>query len=661
MAKGLVARTAAWLSWSLACLALGLAVAAVLAGGDQGPVQWKLLVLPVFFAVPGGLIGAGRPDVAIGWLMLVVALLLGGAAFGGEWASDPDRPGAAWAVWWAERFAAYVVPMVLLVLLLLPDGRLPSRRWRLPATLVIGVQVALVTAYCVIRGPAAGDATSMPAAARGLANPVGWLPASASDTVQALEPWLLQLPMLLALAAIAVRLRRGEAEVRLGLGEVLVAGGLFVALTVLGHALWPAAADVLDVAGAALLGTSITVAVLRRRLGALDVVLHLSFVYSLLTVLIGVVYVAAVALLALVDVSLPPLGQGVVTAVIALATLPVLGWLQRAVTRALYGDRGNPYAALRRLDEELSGSTSTTTALLGTACTVTSALRVPWSAVEVEGRVAEDGTRPPGARVVVRSVRDNAGHPVTVSFATWPGRRVTAGELALVDDLARQGGRTVTALLLAEALLASRQQLVTAREEERARLRRDLHDELGPTLAGLVMQLGGLSELLQESPTVAAVRVPVLEEAARSALADVRRVSRALRPPALDELGLEGALLDHAARLGLSTSRPAQALPQIPAAVEVAAYRIGAEALTNVARHARTTRAELEVDVAAGELALVVRDDGVGWTGRGMGVGVLGMRERAEELGGQLDIRTAPGRGTVVRARLPVGVGEASG
>jgi signal transduction histidine kinase len=247
---------------------------------------------------------------------------------------------------------------------------------------------------------------------------------------------------------------------------------------------------------------------------------------------------------------------------------------------------------------------------------------------------------------------------MTISLAWPPGRRLARDDEALLDDLARQGGRTVTALLLAEALLASRQQLVTAREEERARLRRDLHDELGPTLAGLVMQLAGLRQILEESPELAATRVPRLEEAARSALEDVRRVSRVLRPPSLDALGLDGALHDHAARLGLTATSTPTSLPDLPAAVEVAAYRIGAEALTNIARHARTSRAEVAVRVDGDELSLTVTDDGIGWGGDGIGVGVLAMRERAEELGGGLDIESVRGAGTAVRARLPLASGH---
>jgi signal transduction histidine kinase len=208
---------------------------------------------------------------------------------------------------------------------------------------------------------------------------------------------------------------------------------------------------------------------------------------------------------------------------------------------------------------------------------------------------------------------------------------------------------------MAEALLANRQLLVSAREEERSRLRRDLHDELGPTLAGLAMQLNGLQQLLAIDPATAAKRMARLEAAARHALDDVRRLSRDLRPPSLDELGLVGALerVAHDAGLALTIEDDAGPGGAAPAAVEVAAYRIGAEALVNVARHAGVGSASLRVTREDDALRLEVADDGAG-TGRApAGVGTLAMRERAEELGGTLTVEDRPGGGTIVVARLP--------
>ena len=236
--------------------------------------------------------------------------------------------------------------------------------------------------------------------------------------------------------------------------------------------------------------------------------------------------------------------------------------------------------------------------------------------------------------------------------------------------LASHGGRAVLAVQLTEDLQRSRQLLVGAREDERARLRRDLHDELGPTLAALAMQLGDLQELIRSDPATVRDRLARLESAARQALDDVRRLSRGLRPPSLDELGLVGALVRAGEDAGLLVETDATAgfetrdagqdgatalpaLPALPPAVEVAAYRIGAEALLNVARHAGTGRARVDLDGSDGTLVLRVSDHGRGAAGAAAGVGTLAMRERAEEVGGTLHVRSG-GEGTVVEARLPI-------
>ena len=234
-------------------------------------------------------------------------------------------------------------------------------------------------------------------------------------------------------------------------------------------------------------------------------------------------------------------------------------------------------------------------------------------------------------------------------------RRVKRQERELLDELADHGGRAAHAVLMAEALLANRQLLVSAREEERSRLRRDLHDELGPTLAGLAMQLNGLQEVLASDPATAAERLGRLEAATRGALDDVRRLSRDLRPPSLDELGLVGALerVAQDAGLALTVEGDRRVVGAVPPAVEVAAYRIGAEALMNVVRHAGVGTASLRVARGDDALRLEVVDAGTGTGGAPAGVGTLAMRERAEELGGRLTTHDRPGGGTVVVAWLP--------
>ncbi len=199
-----------------------------------------------------------------------------------------------------------------------------------------------------------------------------------------------------------------------------------------------------------------------------------------------------------------------------------------------------------------------------------------------------------------------------LSVAWGPGREPTADERRLLADLGRHGGIAVQAVWLADELRAGRERLVVAREEERRRLRRNLHDEVGPTLAGLAMQLGVVRTLVADDPTAAADRLGLLQDAARTALGTLRRMAHDLRPPALDELGLAGALQQLGETLGLRLRFTGSQPERLPAAVEVAAYRIGAEALHNVVRHAGTDVVELTVDRVGGELLLVVRDDGAG-------------------------------------------------
>jgi signal transduction histidine kinase len=218
----------------------------------------------------------------------------------------------------------------------------------------------------------------------------------------------------------------------------------------------------------------------------------------------------------------------------------------------------------------------------------------------------------------------------------------------------------VQAVLLSDALRAGRQRLVVAREEERRRLRRDLHDSVGPTLAGLAMQLGALRPMVGTEPDAVAQRLDHLEEAARQALTTVRRLSHGLRPPALDELGLAGALRQLADSLGLRAEISASDATRLPAAVEVAAYLIAAEALHNVARHAATSDVAVALETEDDDLVIRVRDAGAGLHPTGVpGIGLVSMRERADELGGSLGVGPAPDGGTEVVARLPRRLAEA--
>jgi signal transduction histidine kinase len=229
-----------------------------------------------------------------------------------------------------------------------------------------------------------------------------------------------------------------------------------------------------------------------------------------------------------------------------------------------------------------------------------------------------------------------------------PGEaRLDPGDARILDLVSAPIAATVQAIALAEQLRSSRELVITAREEERRRLRRDLHDGLGPVLTGVVLNAEAALRRLSNDPAQTADLLVELRDQATGALDDIRRLVYDLRPPALDSLGLADALREQAAVLGrresaaplqVSVEAPPQ-LPELPAAVEVAAYRIVTEALTNVVRHSSASAAVVTLTVTAGVLQISVHDDGInlgaGWQA---GVGLTSIRERAAELGGRCRI-----------------------
>jgi len=249
---------------------------------------------------------------------------------------------------------------------------------------------------------------------------------------------------------------------------------------------------------------------------------------------------------------------------------------------------------------------------------------------------------------------------VTVGSLTYqpPKRQLSEAEHRLVRDLARQLGGALHARLLREDLQRARERLVLAREEERRRLRRDLHDGIGPALAGLTLKTETACALLPPGTADASRQLHSLSEEIRQTVVDVRRLVEGLRPPALDELGLAGACAQTVERLTAGSDLAVAVhadddLPPLPAAVEVAAYRIVVEAVTNTVRHARARHCIVSLDFAPTGLAITITDDGAGLPGtRGHGNGLAIMRERAEELGGSVTVsNSAPG--VTVAARLP--------
>ena len=244
---------------------------------------------------------------------------------------------------------------------------------------------------------------------------------------------------------------------------------------------------------------------------------------------------------------------------------------------------------------------------------------------------------------------------------TARGDELRPDDLRLLQDLGPQLGVAIEAVRLRRDLQRARERLVSALEDERRRLRHDLHDGLGPTLTAITLRADAASNLLAKDPARSLELLAELRGAAGDAIAEVRQLVHGLRPMALDELGLVGAIREQ----GIGFDRAGMAgpdvvideglgLPPLPAAVEVAAYRIATEAITNAIRHAGARHCRVQI-VANTALEVEVTDDGHGWDGRLIpGVGIQSMRERAADLGGTLTIERVPGGGTSVLARLPL-------
>lgn len=388
--------------------------------------------------------------------------------------------------------------------------------------------------------------------------------------------------------------------------------------------------------------------------------------YLLLGAYVFVVYVVVLAFGGIDNdyVQVPWWLNAISLPIIILTVRPVRNWLRKGIHGVVYGQHDDPYAVLAEVHERVDADPAPAAMVPAIAAAIAQSLKLPYVAIETNlgeaPLTAVSGARIDGAETTTIPL---AYHDTTVGAllvsARRPGEPLSEADTKLLRDLARQVGITLHAAQLTEALQASRRQIVTAREEERRRIRRDLHDGLGPTLASLRLQLSALRHALPDDPAATAL-IDSLRDDVRAATADIRRLVYDLRPPMLDEFGLAGALRNlGAAGAGAGTTRTVDVpntLPSLPAAVEVALYRIAAEALHNVDRHANAAQCSVQLDVSASALTLTVADDGVGLgDGCRAGVGFVSMRERAAELGGSLTRTSAPGAGTVVTATIPFG------
>ncbi|MGY1753752.1 ATP-binding protein [Blastococcus sp. SYSU D01042] len=654
----------------LAAVGIGCTLAALVVGAlvpgapavDAGDATLGLL-----YPLVGVLVLVRQPGNRVGWLLLV-SVVTGPYLLASQHVQlTADGPGplfdlAAWLGAWG--FVPYYV-IVALVPLYFPDGTLPSPRWR---------PIARVLAAAVVTGTLAAMVHE---------GPLDYAPDV--DNPWSLGIWASVLLLLcsftcflvggaVGIAAQLVRMRRARGTERIRLQWLLLGESVLVVCAIASVVLdLPVVSSALFAIGFAAVPVAVAVAVLRHGLFDVGVVVSRAVVFTALSAVLLIGYAVLVAVLGELTAGERRLA---VAGTALAALLAAAGWerAQRAVDRLLYGERRDPLAVATRLATALDAATGPAEALQGLAGEVARALRLP--RVEV---VPADPRLP--------AVRVSSGRPadggvdelplVTLGAQVGrlrvahrhPGERWRHSEREALDDAARRAAALVWAAGLTADLQASRERIVAGREEERRRLRHDLHDGVGPELAGMALQLERLAGRLTADPDAAALAARLRDQMRRT-VAAVRRAVDDLRPPALDELGLVGALREHVAayRLPVPAGAPAGGpdeaarvtvtageLPPLRAAVEVAAYRIATEAVANAVRHAGASACTVALAPADKDLVVEVSDDGRGVPDDAVpGVGTTSMRERAAELGGTLEVTTAPGAGTTVRARLPL-------
>jgi two-component system, NarL family, sensor kinase len=619
---------------------------------DQNEITAGVFALAC--AVTGAVVLWQSPRHALGWLFVAVAQLLGVSNMLSEYAArHPALPLAVPALFvgnyiWLPGLAISAA----LFTPLFPDGHPPSPRWR-PLVWAGAGCVALVTLPLLF-------CTSPDVAPQ--RNPL-----AASAPVQHVLEGVIMGALLGALACgvvgfalLAVRMIRAQGQERRRIGW------FFAGFAIVGTARALPVDPVVPAIAVGFLPVALGVAMLRHRLFDGDRLLNRTLVYAVLTAGVAGVFGLTVGL---ASGALGGDGTGAVVAavVIALGLAPARNLVQRGVDKLLYGQRRDPYAALSGLGQQLSASIAPDEVLPVVVRTVRGALRLPYVAVTLAGDTrpaAADGEPVPS--IVDLPMRHAGAEVGRLTIGLRDRQRfLDPGDERLLLSFAQQAGAAADGVRLTRDLRRSRDDLAVARDEERHRIRRDLHDGLGPTLAGVALGLDAARRSVAALAPDTADLLSAMEAEIKGSLNDVKRLVADLRPTTLDQLGLAEALRQYAdtvtarseGALKVRTELPD--LPPLPAGAEVAAYRIVLEAVTNVTRHAGASECTVAVTVAGGSLCVAVTDDGCGIPAvtRPHGLGLRSMAERAAELGGCCTAVAAPGGGTLVTAEIPLGSG----
>ncbi|WP_281892619.1 sensor histidine kinase [Phytohabitans aurantiacus] len=624
----------------------------------EGMDDWlqPLILTPGSLVLPtvGVVLAARRSANPLGWLLLGIGLAWSLNEFMRIYAgyaltySPGSVPGGLVVGWVACWNYAVAFPLMPFVFLLFPNGRLPSRRWRLLAWAAgtTGVMILLLAPF------RSGPLEYFP----DIVNPVG-VSAIPPDFVRYAAPPYFVL-LFACTASLVIRLRRADGDERQQLKWVTAAALLFGVELVVGPAFLPTPVhSVLDSLVVVVFAGAVGIAVLKYRLYDIDILVSRSVVYGTLTAAVVGIYLLMTGLGGAALDGTTTLPAVLAAAVVAIGLTPARDRLQRAVDRRLHGERRDPLRAVSHLGDCLA---ETDEPNLLTAVLTSVKWAVHASGVNV---LAPDGRE---LGTVGAGVRNGESLPLRVGGSHIGVLRVAArgprdsysdADRHLLAALAPSVAVVVRALDLTEALEVERDRVVAATTVERDRLRRDLHDGLGPSLSGVGLGLQALDDATRARDTSAALHLlDRLRSEVSTAVGEVRRILDELRPATLDEMGLVAAVRRHAATVtaSLPVEVTAAALPVLPPQVETAAYRIAQEALTNAARHAKAHHAWIDLTTADHSLTVTITDDGLGLGEAPDGIGLASMRTRAEGVGGRFHVETGAGGGTTVTATLPL-------
>jgi two-component system NarL family sensor kinase len=668
-----IAWAGALISLAVVSVALVFAVYLMVVSPDSLLPPPHILFSPITtfaFSITGAFIASRQPKNPIGWLFELVgffsALILMSTTYYGmsKVTILPESQISVWLQAWVW-IPTIIIPFSVL-LLLFPDGRLLSNRW-LPFFLlaVVGLVLVLI-AVGFNPDPGLQQSIDLPEP-----NPFGV--SGAGDiltTMLYLGGAMIIVAVLGSVISVVVRFRRSNGVSRTQMKWLAYAGFFVIVAIILSSLLagiFPDEPNIEEltiiIVDLAVSGIAIAtgIAIIRYGLYDINLLINRTVVYGTLTLVIIGAYILIVGVVSTFIQSMGTLVVSfIATGVIAVSFQPFRERLQRGVNHMMYGERDEPYAVISRLGRRLEATLAPESVLPTITMTVAQALKLPYVAISLREDdgfriVFSTGERTEEQYILPLKYQAEEIGGLICGYRS-PGESFSDSEKNLLQDVANQASIAIHAIRLTHDLRRARRQLVQSREEERRRIRRDLHDGLGPILASHRLKIGSAYELFERNPAGAQALIKETEAGLTTAIEEIRRLVYDLRPPALDELGLVQAIKQSAPQtpnLEITFKVPAK-LPELPAAVDVAAYRIVQEALSNTIHHSQASRVSVSLQVNE-IFEISIHDNGTGLPEDYMlGVGLTSMRERAEELGGTFELVSGKTGGTWVIVRLPL-------